>query len=166
METKNESHVLIAIDESSYSDSAFEWYLENMHRPGNYVILFHAVEFHTLAAIPIGAGSVGLINQMMAEEKVHAEEYLEKLSTILKTHGLHGKVKQTTGSPRTEIIRVAEEEKADVIICGTRGMGKVRRTLMGSVSDHVMHHSHVPVLVCRHKDDHHNRVHEPQSDKM
>ena len=38
-------------------------------------------------------------------------------------------------------------------------MGTVRRTLLGSVSDHVMHHSHVPVLICRHKDDHHHHGH-------
>lgn len=65
---------------------------------------------------------------------------------------LHGKVKQTNGTPRTEILRVAEEEKVTLIVTGTRGMGNVRRTLLGSVSDHVLHHSHVPVLVCRHKD--------------
>lgn len=72
---------------------------------------------------------------------------------------LHGKVKQTTGSPRTEIIRVAEEEKVDMIITGTRGMGSVRRTFLGSVSDHVLHHSHVPVIICRHKDDHQHHPH-------
>ena len=67
---------------------------------------------------------------------------------------LHGKVKEVSGSPRTEIIRVAEEEKVNMIITGSRGMGTVKRTLLGSVSDHVLHHAHVPVLVCKHKDDH------------
>ena len=72
---------------------------------------------------------------------------------------LHGKIKQVHGSPRVELIRVAEEEKVSLIITGTRGMGTVRRTFLGSVSDHVMHHSHVPVLICRHKDDHHHHHH-------
>ena len=67
---------------------------------------------------------------------------------------LHGKVKQVHGRPQADILRVAEEEKVDMIITGTRGMGKLRRTLLGSVSDHVLHHSHVPVLICRHEDDH------------
>lgn len=67
---------------------------------------------------------------------------------------LHGKVKEVSGSPRTEILRVAEEENVNMIVTGSRGMGTVKRTLMGSVSDHVLHHSHVPVLVCRHADDH------------
>lgn len=46
-----------------------------------------------------------------------------------------------------------------MIVMGTRGMGKVKRTFLGSVSDHVLHHSHVPVIICRHKDDHHPHHH-------
>ena len=49
---------------------------------------------------------------------------------------------------------MAEQDNADLIITGTRGVGQVRRTLLGSVSDHVLHHANVPVLICRHKDDH------------
>ncbi|KAH3880611.1 universal stress protein YxiE-like isoform X1 [Dreissena polymorpha] len=168
MATGNESRVLIAMDGSRYSDYAFEWYLKNMHKPTHHVTLFHAVEFHALTSMPMGFGSAELINRMIDEENATSEEYLKKLTAMMKDHQLHGKVKQTTGPPRTEIIRVAEEDKADVIICGTRGMGTVRRTLLGSVSDHVMHHSHVPVLVCRHKDDpHHHHLghhHEPQKE--
>lgn len=44
---------------------------------------------------------------------------------------------------------MAKEEHADIIVTGTRGQGKIRRTLLGSVSDYIIHHSHVPVLVCR-----------------
>ena len=36
-----------------------------------------------------------------------------------------------------------------MIVMGTRGMGVVRRTLLGSISDYVVHHAHCPVLVCR-----------------
>ena len=63
------------------------------------------------------------------------------------------------GKPRNEILRVAEDEKVEFIITGTRGVGQVRRTLLGSVSDHVLHHSHVPVLICRHEDEHKHHEH-------
>ncbi len=55
------------------------------------------------------------------------------------------------GHPGHVVVKVAEEENAVAIVTGTRGMGTLRRTLLGSVSDYIMHHSHVPVVVCRHK---------------
>jgi hypothetical protein len=36
-----------------------------------------------------------------------------------------------------------------LIVIGTRGLGKIRRTFLGSVSDFVVHHADMPVLVCR-----------------
>jgi len=46
-------------------------------------------------------------------------------------------------------VTVATREKADYIVIGTRGLGKLRRTIMGSVSDYVVHHAHCPVVVSR-----------------
>ena len=54
------------------------------------------------------------------------------------------------GKSGEAIIAAAREEKAGLIVMGTRGMGKFRRTLLGSVSDYVLHHADVPVLICRH----------------
>lgn len=65
-----------------------------------------------------------------------------------------GKVKSVAGKPGEVIVTVADEEKAFFIICGSRGKGTLRRTLLGSISDYVLHHSHVPVFICKHKDLH------------
>ncbi|XP_045164846.1 universal stress protein Sll1388-like isoform X1 [Mercenaria mercenaria] len=157
---EGETRILLCMDGSKFCDYAFDWYLQNIKKPKDYVILFHSVEFHTLTTMPMGVGAADLLTTMIQEEKAHAERYLEQLTQRMKDAGLHGKVKQTTGAPRAEIVRVAEEENANMIIMGTRGMGKVKRTLLGSVSDHVLHHSHVPVIICRHKDDHHHHQHE------
>ena len=45
------------------------------------------------------------------------------------------------------IVRQAEKVEAHLIIMGTRGLGALRRTLLGSVSDYVIHESTVPVTV-------------------
>lgn len=63
---------------------------------------------------------------------------------------LSGKFRTGQGKPGEVICKLAAEEGAALIVVGTRGLGKIRRTIMGSVSDYVIHHSHVPVLVCRH----------------
>ena len=53
------------------------------------------------------------------------------------------------GAVDEEIVVLAEEEGTDLIVVGSRGLGGVRRALMGSVSDSVVRHAHCPVLVVR-----------------
>ena len=53
------------------------------------------------------------------------------------------------GKPEEEIVSQAEELGAGLIVIGSRGLGGIRRALMGSVSDSVVRHAHCPVLVVR-----------------
>ena len=53
------------------------------------------------------------------------------------------------GRPGEALVEAAVTLGADLIVIGCRGMGTIRRTIMGSVSDYVVHHSLVPVVVCR-----------------
>ena len=48
-----------------------------------------------------------------------------------------------------EIVAVAEEIGAGLIVTGSRGLGGIRRALMGSVSALVVSHAHCPVLIVR-----------------
>jgi nucleotide-binding universal stress UspA family protein len=48
------------------------------------------------------------------------------------------------------IVEVAEELGCGLIVMGSRGLGGIRRALMGSVSDTVVRHAHCPVLIVRH----------------
>ena len=52
-----------------------------------------------------------------------------------------------------EIVRVGEEIGAGLIVMGSRGLGGLRRALMGSVSDSVVRHAHCPVLIVRPPDE-------------
>lgn len=47
------------------------------------------------------------------------------------------------------ILKVAEEEQADLLVLGSRGLGAVKRFFIGSVSDRVVHHAHCDVLVVK-----------------
>jgi nucleotide-binding universal stress UspA family protein len=53
------------------------------------------------------------------------------------------------GAAPAEIVDLAEEIGAGLIVMGSRGLGGIRRALMGSVSDSVVRHAHCPVLVVR-----------------
>jgi nucleotide-binding universal stress UspA family protein len=59
--------------------------------------------------------------------------------------GAHARV----GRPDAEIVGLAEELGAGLIVLGSRGLGPLRSALMGSVSHSVVQHAHCPVLVVR-----------------
>jgi nucleotide-binding universal stress UspA family protein len=71
-----------------------------------------------------------------------AEKVREVGGTIAQAH-------LRTGKAPTEIVDLAEELGAGVVVLGSRGLGGIRRALMGSVSDSVVRHAHCPVLVVR-----------------
>jgi nucleotide-binding universal stress UspA family protein len=62
-----------------------------------------------------------------------------------KVEGSHHKA----GRPDAEIVALAEEIGAGLIVMGARGVGRIRRALTGSVSDSVLRHAHCPVLMVR-----------------
>lgn len=70
-----------------------------------------------------------------------------------------GKLRTSAGKPGEVICHLAEEENAAMIITGTRGMGKMRRTILGSVSDYLVNHAVCPVMVCRDPSDIERRRH-------
>ncbi|HSK84466.1 MAG TPA: universal stress protein, partial [Rubrobacter sp.] len=53
------------------------------------------------------------------------------------------------GFPDAEIVGLAGKLGAGLIVLGSRGLGPLKRALMGSVSDSVVRHAHCPVLVVR-----------------
>ena len=56
-----------------------------------------------------------------------------------------------TGIPHKEILRVAKEEKVDLIAMGKRGLGLKDRILLGSNTNKVLRMANAPVLAVRHK---------------
>ena len=53
------------------------------------------------------------------------------------------------GRTSNQVIKLAEEIDVGLLIVGSRGLGTVRRILMGSQSEEIIHRAQVPVLVLR-----------------
>jgi nucleotide-binding universal stress UspA family protein len=79
-------------------------------------------------------------------ERRTLEDVVEKIEASgAEVEGSHLKV----GRPDAEIVALAEQIGAGLIVMGARGVGGIRRALTGSVSDSVVRHAHCPVLMVR-----------------
>jgi nucleotide-binding universal stress UspA family protein len=91
------------------------------------------------------------VEQLREQAEKTLEAQIEKIEQAGGT--VAGKHLRTAERHRAEqIVRVAEEMGAGLIVMGSRGLGGVRGALMGSVSDSVVRHAHCPVLIVRPED--------------
>jgi nucleotide-binding universal stress UspA family protein len=79
-----------------------------------------------------------------------AKIMLDTAEASLRELGIvHIEKMQMTGDPAQMIVRTAEKDGYHLIAMCTHGMGATKRLLIGSVTNKVVHHSEVPVLVVR-----------------
>ena len=91
-----------------------------------------------------------VMKSVLEQAEGEAKSFLEKQAEQVRASG--GKVAEThleAGQPDKEIVRLSEELSVGTIVLGSRGLGGVRRSLMGSVSESVIRHAHCPVFVVR-----------------
>lgn len=114
------------------------------------VVLFQAVSSLTHYVIA-GEASVQVPYSEKEVEyiKRKSRQYLEKVGEGLKSKGATVKTKVATGSAAPEIIKAADEVKADLIAMSTHGRSGLSRLTFGSITAKVLRGGNVPVLVVR-----------------
>ncbi|CAN5733489.1 universal stress protein [soil metagenome] len=91
-----------------------------------------------------------VMQSVLEQGEGEARSFLEEQARQIGTSG--GKLAEThlrAGEPDKEILKLSEELGVGTIVIGSRGLGAVRRALMGGVSESVIRHAHCPVLVVR-----------------
>eukprot|EP00270_Netrium_digitus_P012334 TRINITY_DN399_c0_g1_i3.p1 TRINITY_DN399_c0_g1~~TRINITY_DN399_c0_g1_i3.p1 ORF type:complete len:158 (+),score=30.98 TRINITY_DN399_c0_g1_i3:146-619(+) len=143
---------VIAIDGSAHSLNAWDYAIKNILKEQDFVVLLN-IRRNPKFLVTDSVLSASHDTQLFETEKKLKEksdallqDYKEKTIAV----GLKNvEVKAKEGDARMEIVKVVEEEKADLLIVGSRGLGPGKRMLLGSVSDYCAHHSSCPVLIYR-----------------
>ena len=114
------------------------------------VILFQVVSSLTHYVIA-GEASVQIPYSEKEVEyiKRKSRQYLEKIGESLKSKGATVKTKVATGNATQEIIKAADEVKADMVAMSTHGRSGLSRLTFGSITAKVLRGGNVPVLVVR-----------------
>jgi len=142
--------VVIAVDRSQQAEKAFDYYVKSLHRENNVVRLVHVPEGVTTAmskGMHLPEGEWQKMKKREEEEMAEMRQIYDKKmkEANLTDASLH----VAYGKPGEAIVKAANDFEASMIVMGTRGMGTIRRTILGSVSDYIIHHAKSPVVVCR-----------------
>jgi len=134
--------VLVATDGSSGARAAVDWLARFFPAAGTTVTVV------SVAAAP-GPTAGGDDGQLRAAARRVAERAAEEGRLVLAGRWPGADARVLEGEPREELMRLAETERADLLVVGARGLGAVRRLLLGSVSLAMARHAPCPVLVVK-----------------
>ncbi len=111
-------------------------------------------ELHVVHVLPTDVGipypAEVLQRPPLEQSKQRAQAFLDRQVELIRAEGAavagsHLRM----GRPANEIVKLSEELGVDLIVAGSKGLGGVRRALMGSVADSVARHAHCPVMIVR-----------------
>jgi len=107
---------------------------------------------HVLVEAPLwgeGPFNMDQVREVYASARKWADETLGRWAEEARAKGLTVRTVLRTGSPHEEIVALATDERADLVVIGTHGRGGVNRALLGSVADRVVRLAPCPVLTIR-----------------
>ena|SRR5215469_9413076 len=135
--------ILIAIDDSAFSLRAAEVGFTLAGKLGAEVALVFVVNrSKQVVNADIGITAAESRNILLQEADKTIDQFV-------RMYGDSGKVYRFTpdGLPEKEIVNMAREWGADLIVLGTHARSGLQRILTGSVAEYVIRHARVPVMV-------------------
>jgi nucleotide-binding universal stress UspA family protein len=137
------SNILVAYDGSDHSQKALDIAVKIAQCTGGQLKVLFAFD-----KVPLIFGddeTEHFIERAMAKGR----EKLAEATAHLSNAQVAFSADIVEGPAAEAILRVAQAESCDLIVMGSRGLGRVQGLLLGSVSYRVLHHAQIPVLTVR-----------------
>lgn len=143
-------HIVVCSDGSDHALRAARMAAEIAVKFEADVVLLNIFDPASVAMPFVGTPEAAPSAEITLRYAEEAQKILvERTGQVIQEVGARYRSRSEFGHPVDKIVSVAEEEKADLIVLGSRGLGGFQRFLLGSVSDGVLHHAHCPVLIVR-----------------
>lgn len=133
--------ILVAVDGSEYSDKAFEYATMMFKNHKSLLIIVNIIE---------ELGNIGHSISNQLEQDSHL--ILKKYQSKAESKGLKSSLRiiQDRGfSAAEKILEIAEKEKVDTIVVGTKGQKLTEQFLLGSTSYKIAHYSKCTVVIVK-----------------
>ena len=135
--------ILVATDGSAASGAAVEQSVALAGGLGARLIVINVVNQ------PVATTTGSVLTATRDSARDEAEEIAREVADEAQRAGVDATYLIREGQPGESIVAAAEEEGADLVVVGTHRRPVVGRLLLGSVSQYVVQHAGVPVLVAR-----------------
>ncbi|CAM0957641.1 unnamed protein product [Alopecurus aequalis] len=160
MAAEGERWVGLAVDFSEGSRAALQWAADNLLRSGDNLLLLHVVkepdyeQGETLLWEKSGSPLIPLseFSQPGVAKKYGVKpdaETLDMLNTVAKQKEVTVVSKVLFGDPREKLCQAIHDIPMSSLVIGSRGLGKLKRVLLGSVSDYVVNNATCAVTVVK-----------------
>ena len=132
-------HIVVGVDGSSESVKATAWAAQEARATGG------TLELLIVWARPMSYGLPLVVGGYNPEHE--AQDVVEKAASGIDLPAERLRTSVVNGAPA--VVLVERSKSADLLVVGSRGHGGFAEMLLGSVSDHCVHHSSCPVVVVR-----------------
>jgi len=136
---------LVPLDGSKESEAVIPYIEELASKLEIEVTLLHmlAPDYYIYSEVQL---------KQMESLRASAKDYIEKVAAQLKQKGIAATAEfseVTQGAEAEEIIKLADETQADVVVMSTHGRSGIGRWAFGSVADRVLHEGNTPLLLVK-----------------
>lgn len=133
--------ILVPTDFGEPADEALGYAIDLALKVGARLVLLNVIKLAVLGVMEMGAVvTEGAVDSVFAANKAALEHIASRRTEVAVETMI------ATGEPRDEILRVAKQVRADLIVMGTHGRHGIRRLLLGSVAEAVVRAAPCPVL--------------------
>ncbi|MBI2816706.1 MAG: universal stress protein [Acidobacteria bacterium] len=145
-------NILLAIDDSKYSEAAVQALINQFRLQDTTIRVVHVTEPITFAFPPEIAAEYAAtphLTLLRQDQLKKAEALVQAAAAKLRSANFNVETAVYEGDVRSEIVDLASQWPADLIVVGSHGRKGLNRFLMGSVSEFVARHAPCSVEVVR-----------------
>ncbi len=146
--------ILVAVDGSENAEKAAVAAIDLAQKYKAELVVLHAIarpSYLYLPMFPTTPANSRAYTEYYDYAKKAAEGYVGRVVSLARRKGIRvrSEIREAVPSIVQGITEYAKNDKSDLIVVGTRGLGGFRKLLIGSVSSGVIAHAHCPALVVR-----------------
>lgn len=141
-------HILVPVDGSKTALHAADTAIELAAKVNANITVVHVI--HVYPYVGLGEGAVEGLDQYLSAATASANNAIAAVRARIEAAGVafESRIAESNTVWRG-ILDAAEHAETDLIVMGTHGRGMIDRLLLGSVTQRVLSHASVPVMVVR-----------------